>query len=327
LKPTPTEWIAFLTRIPQRLGELSNSVSATERKEVFSEIRARIPEPTPEDQPAVRIAQARADVQGWQSMVEIEANNISDYKVDLASVQDAIRQHERTLDGYRAQVSAAEDRLAPMERGESVEAMASPTPLTATDLAAIVLSEFFPKSRALDTDKAEGLQQQLAKTAEFAALAETVAQSWQEELDYRTAPPDLPSEDRRDFVWFRRHAFQARQFLRQVHARSTGRTWRHKSKWMRDIQRSLEQAGDRLYSDLEMDTPPGPRARPQFYMSVDTIADQIVAAARVASHSGRISRKRKDGPLVRTGAHIFTNILGLEVQPATFAAWLRKYPN
>jgi hypothetical protein len=58
---SPTDRIAFWTKLHQRLDGLSHRINASQRDAVLTAVDARIPMPTPDEQPAMRLDIARKD--------------------------------------------------------------------------------------------------------------------------------------------------------------------------------------------------------------------------------------------------------------------------
>jgi hypothetical protein len=129
--PSAADRIAFWTRLHQRLDALSNRVDAEQGRAILATIHARVSMPTPDDQQAVRLERAQADVKFWQSLADAQADDTEGRKGLLASTQRAIAEREKASAETAAKAQAAKDRLARVEHGEVV---AVPTPLTRKDL-------------------------------------------------------------------------------------------------------------------------------------------------------------------------------------------------
>jgi hypothetical protein len=61
LPPSPADRVRFWTKVPQRLGTLTNRLDDATREAILAAINARIPIPTPEDQTAARSAGREAN--------------------------------------------------------------------------------------------------------------------------------------------------------------------------------------------------------------------------------------------------------------------------
>ncbi len=61
VSPSPADRIAFWTKLHQRLAALANRIDGATHGVILAAVHARIPMPTPDDQRAVQIENARAD--------------------------------------------------------------------------------------------------------------------------------------------------------------------------------------------------------------------------------------------------------------------------
>ena len=129
---SPTDRLAFWTKLHQRLDALSNRVDAAQRGAILTAIHARIPMPTLDDQQAVQLERAQADARFWETLAEMHADDIEGHKTLLAMAQRKIAEREPLAADTAAKAQAAKDRLALVEKGEAVAGI--PAPMTRADL-------------------------------------------------------------------------------------------------------------------------------------------------------------------------------------------------
>jgi hypothetical protein len=129
---SPTDRLAFWTKLHQRLDALSNRVDAAQRGAILTAIHARIPMPTLDDQQAVQLERAQADARFWETLAEMHADDIEGHKTLLAMAQTKIAEREPLAADTAAKAQAAKDRLALVEKGEAITGI--PAPMTRADL-------------------------------------------------------------------------------------------------------------------------------------------------------------------------------------------------
>ena len=133
LSPSPADRIAFWTKLHQRLDALSNRIDAAQRGAILTAIHARIPMPTLDDQQSVQVERAQMDVQFWDTLAGMSAEQIEEQKGLLATVQRTIAEGEPLAADTAAKAQAAKDRLARAEKGEAVAGIVG-QPMTRKDL-------------------------------------------------------------------------------------------------------------------------------------------------------------------------------------------------
>jgi len=65
--------IAFWQRLHQRLGKLSNRIDATAQAAILGAVHARVPIVTLDEQSAVKLDKAKADMRLWASLQAMHA--------------------------------------------------------------------------------------------------------------------------------------------------------------------------------------------------------------------------------------------------------------
>jgi hypothetical protein len=88
---SPTDRLAFWTKLHQRLNALSNRVDAAERGAILTAIHVRIPMPTLD---AVQLEHVRANAEFWSMLADGYAKQIDGKKELLAKAQRAIAERE-----------------------------------------------------------------------------------------------------------------------------------------------------------------------------------------------------------------------------------------
>jgi hypothetical protein len=123
---SPTDRLAFWTKLHQRLDALSNRVDAAERGAILTAIHTRIPMPTLDDQQTVQLERARADAEFWSMLADGYAEQIDANKELLAKAQRAIAEREPLAADTASKAQAAKERLVRVEKGETVAGIGPP---------------------------------------------------------------------------------------------------------------------------------------------------------------------------------------------------------
>ena len=105
---SPTDRLAFWTKLHQRLDALSNRVDAAQRGAILTAIHARIPMPTMDDHQAVQLERAQADARFWETLAEMHADDIEGHKGLLAMAQTEDRRVRAIGGGHRGEGEGGE---------------------------------------------------------------------------------------------------------------------------------------------------------------------------------------------------------------------------
>jgi hypothetical protein len=132
ISPTPASRIAFWTKLHQRLATLANRIDSQSRGRVLAAVHARIPMPTPDDQRAVQLENAKADACFWATISDAQADQITSLKGIAASAAQRAAKRERATSDAADRARQAAERLARVERGEDVGSIGKP--MTRSDL-------------------------------------------------------------------------------------------------------------------------------------------------------------------------------------------------
>jgi hypothetical protein len=130
--PSPADRLAFWTKLHQRLSRLANRIDSATHGTILAAVHARIPMPIADDQRAVQLENARADVRFWAGLSEAHSAEVADSKAMLANVTRSLSEREASAAKSADAAKIAAERLARVERGEDVGGIGKP--LTHADL-------------------------------------------------------------------------------------------------------------------------------------------------------------------------------------------------
>ena len=118
--PTVADRLVFWRKVEERLAKLANRVTADEQARIRGDLHARIPMPTADEQAAVQLANAQIDEKVFGALQNMHAAAVADHERFAATVETKIAEHRAGLANFTAQVAAARERVAAIERGEAV---------------------------------------------------------------------------------------------------------------------------------------------------------------------------------------------------------------
>jgi hypothetical protein len=121
LPPSVADRITFWQRLHERLGKLSNRVNADTQAKVLGLVHARIPMVTADEQRALQIENAEADVQFWSGIRDMNTATAEDHKGLAAKAAEAITSGEVSAAQADIHAKEAADRIARIKRGEDVQ--------------------------------------------------------------------------------------------------------------------------------------------------------------------------------------------------------------
>jgi len=175
LPPSPAGRIEFWTKLHQRLAALHNRIDAAAAGKIMASVHARIPMPTPADQRAVQLDNARADADFWERLHDMHAENIEGQKGLAAKHQRDIAEGETAVAAAAARAAAARDKLVRMEKGEDVPAIGKP--LTFKDAVAAIggIKHARRAMRVAEIDRLGGSAELLAEIRKRSEAAEKAA--------------------------------------------------------------------------------------------------------------------------------------------------------
>jgi hypothetical protein len=134
IPPLPADRLAFWTKLHQRLATLANRIDSEAHGAVLGAVHARIPMPTPDDQRAVQLENARGDASFWETLSDAQSAAIEDSKTLLAAMTRTIAEREAAAAKALDKARDAAERLARVERGEDASGIGRP--LTHKDMIA-----------------------------------------------------------------------------------------------------------------------------------------------------------------------------------------------
>ena len=118
--PTVADRIAFWQALHTRLARLSNRVDAVTHRKVLGAVHERIPLVTPDEQAAIQLANAEADVKFWNTLGDMHREQVEGNKHLVAKVSEAIATSETAIRDAEANAARAKDRIERLKRGELV---------------------------------------------------------------------------------------------------------------------------------------------------------------------------------------------------------------
>jgi hypothetical protein len=129
---SPADRITFWMKLHQRLAALTNRVGREAQGAILTAVHARIPMPTQDDQRAVALENAKADVRFWDTMRGMHADRADGNKGLASKLARNIADDETAAANAAAEGKAAAERLAKVERGEAAPGVGKP--MSAKDL-------------------------------------------------------------------------------------------------------------------------------------------------------------------------------------------------
>ena len=139
-QPSPADRIHFWRRLHERLAKLSNRIGAEDHAKILGAVHARVPMPTPDEQRALQLENAKQDAQLWAGARDLNEANVETYREMTAPIEKAIANGAETAE--RAKVAA--ERVAKIERGEDVHGGLG-KPMTREDIEAALLKGGFTR--------------------------------------------------------------------------------------------------------------------------------------------------------------------------------------
>jgi hypothetical protein len=118
VSPSAADRIAFWTKLHQRLATLANRIDSKTHSTILTAVHARIPMPTPDDQRAVQLENAKADAHFWEAVRDMHAGTAESSKALVARLARNIADSETAAVEAANKTQAATERLAKIERGE-----------------------------------------------------------------------------------------------------------------------------------------------------------------------------------------------------------------
>ena len=126
--PSPTDRIAFWTKLHQRLAGLSNRIDGKAHGEILAAVHARIPMPVQDEHSAQQVEHARHDARQWHMLADFQASTAAEKRQFAALLTRDAEELEAGAATATEHAKAADDRLARAERGEAVAGI--PKPMT-----------------------------------------------------------------------------------------------------------------------------------------------------------------------------------------------------
>jgi hypothetical protein len=155
LSPDTTDRIVFWGRVYERLSNLSNRLGPDAWGKILGEIHGRVPMVTAEEQRALQLANAKADVEQWSAIRDMSAELAAGQEQVVAGLRESIASGKKGAAEADAKAKTAEQRVAAIERGDvvegglgkpfSMEDFMKPTGMTRADVDHSILLATIPK--------------------------------------------------------------------------------------------------------------------------------------------------------------------------------------
>jgi hypothetical protein len=120
MPPSISDRITFWTRLHERLAKLSNRVDAADQGKIMGAVHARVPMVTPDEQRALQLENAKADVKFWDGLADMHAATAQEHKGLAATAERAAAAGEIERAKAAEHAELTKDRIARIERGENV---------------------------------------------------------------------------------------------------------------------------------------------------------------------------------------------------------------
>jgi hypothetical protein len=152
--------IAFWNRLHERLAKLSNRVDAETQGKILGAIHAKVPMVTADEQRALQLANAQADLKFWESLGGMHASTVEGHKGMIACAEQKVAESEAERATAAEKVARAKDRIARIERGDDV-AGGLGKPMTYEDCEAILLDAGMTKRDIKDAQLFASLPEEI----------------------------------------------------------------------------------------------------------------------------------------------------------------------
>lgn len=119
--PSVADRIAFWAALHERLAKLSNRIDAEAQAKILGAIHARAPMPTPDEQRAVQLDNAKADAVLWDGLRDLHASTAADHKGLIAGAERRVAAAQVEASKAAAAADAAKERVERIEKGEDVQ--------------------------------------------------------------------------------------------------------------------------------------------------------------------------------------------------------------
>ena len=105
----------------ERTARLSNRLSPEALNKVLGDIHARVPMPTPDEQRALQLENAKVDAEQWSAIRDMKASTMADRQKLVARVETQIAADKAAVIEADNAAKQAQGRLDAIQRGETVE--------------------------------------------------------------------------------------------------------------------------------------------------------------------------------------------------------------
>jgi hypothetical protein len=112
--------LAFWQRLHERFAKLSNRVDAATQGKILTDIHARIPMVTLDEQSGLQLRNAESDEQLWTTMRSLSEDNLVGLKQLADETERSMAEIKPLITNADAKAATARDRAARLKRGEAV---------------------------------------------------------------------------------------------------------------------------------------------------------------------------------------------------------------
>jgi hypothetical protein len=102
------------------LARLSNRINAEALRCIRGSVHDRIPMPTVAEHRALQLENARIDARFWENMRDMHASTAAEYKEMIGAIERTSAKGEKAAADAGERAAAAKDRIARIEKGETV---------------------------------------------------------------------------------------------------------------------------------------------------------------------------------------------------------------
>jgi hypothetical protein len=118
--------IAFWAQLHARLARLANRISSEDHSKILGAVHARVPIPTAAEQRELQLENAKKDTGFWETLHGMHTAAIEQRKVVIAGAEKLNAENAAEKVGAEAHLEAARERIARIERGETVSGFGKP---------------------------------------------------------------------------------------------------------------------------------------------------------------------------------------------------------
>jgi hypothetical protein len=112
--------LVFWRRLHERLAKLSNRIDAATQGKILTDIHARVPMVTLDEQRDLQLRNAEADEQLWTTMRSLSEDNLADLRQLVGQTERNMDQIKPLIANADAKATIARDRVEKLKKGEAL---------------------------------------------------------------------------------------------------------------------------------------------------------------------------------------------------------------